>query len=81
MGARLAPRERSGLTLGILASCAQLGGASAPLLGGALGSVGLHVVFLVNAAAYLGALALMMFVARTPRVSIDPDLTAEPEAR
>ncbi len=81
LGARLAPPERSGLTLGILASCAQLGSASAPLLGGALGSVGLHFVFVVNAAAYLVALALMAMFARARRPSADPDLTAEPEAR
>jgi DHA1 family multidrug resistance protein-like MFS transporter len=81
LGARLAPSERSGLTLGILASCAQLGGASAPLLGGALGSVGLRVVFLVNAAAYLGALVLVMFVARTSRSASGQEPTAEPEGR
>src|SRR4029079_8266217 len=37
LGARLAPREHSGLTLGILASCGQIGSASAPLLAGVLG--------------------------------------------
>src|SRR6185295_850580 len=68
-GARLAPSERSGLTLGLLASAAQLGGATAPLLGGALGSVGLRVVFLVNATAYLGAAVLVLVAARgTPSV-------------
>ena len=77
----MAPAERSGLTLGLLASCAQLGSASAPLLGGVLGSVGLHFVFLVNGAAYLAALALMVFVARAPRPVADPGLTSEPEAR
>jgi MFS transporter, DHA1 family, multidrug resistance protein len=79
IGARLAPSERSGLTLGILASCAQLGGACAPLLGGLLGSVGLHLVFLVNAAAYLAALALMAFVARDQRPAVDPGHSSEPD--
>ena len=81
LGARLAPRERSGLTLGILGSCAQLGGAGAPLLGGVLGSFGLQVVFLGNAAAYLGALLLMVFVTRTPRPATNLEPTSEPEGR
>jgi DHA1 family multidrug resistance protein-like MFS transporter len=81
LGARLAPRERSGLTLGILGSCAQLGGAGAPLLGGVLGSFGLQVVFLGNATAYLGALLLMMFVTRTPRPTANLEPTSEPEGR
>jgi DHA1 family multidrug resistance protein-like MFS transporter len=81
LGARLAPAERSGLTLGLLASCAQLGSASAPLLGGVLGSVGLHFEFLVNGAAYLAALALMVFIGRAPRSVADPGLTFEPNAR
>ena len=80
LGARLGPPERSGLTLGILASCAQLGSASAPLLGGVLGGIGLHVVFLVNAAAYLVALALAAFGARTPRPPAIQELASEPEA-
>jgi MFS transporter, DHA1 family, multidrug resistance protein len=77
LGARLAPSERSGLTLGILTSCAQLGGASAPLLGGVLGSVGLRVVFVVNCAAYLGALALVTFMARTAHSASGRKRTAE----
>ena len=81
LGARLAPRERSGLTLGILGSCAQLGGAGAPLLGGVLGSFGLQVVFLGNAVAYLGALLLMVFITRTPSPAANLEPTAEPEGR
>jgi MFS family permease len=80
LGARLAPAERSGLTLGLLASCAQLGSASAPLLGGVLGSVGLHFVFLVNGAAYLAALGLTAFIGRAPRSVADSGLTSEPDA-
>jgi MFS family permease len=79
LGARLAPRERSGLTLGILASCGQLGSASAPLLAGVLGGAGLHVVFIVNAAAYVGAFALAAFVARTPRSASGLEPATEPE--
>jgi MFS transporter, DHA1 family, multidrug resistance protein len=79
VGARLAPREQSGLTLGILAGCGQIGSASAPLLAGVLGGAGLHVVFLANAAAYLGALALAALVARTPRAASGLQPVTEPE--
>jgi hypothetical protein len=44
-----------------------------------LGSVGLRVVFLVNAAAYLIALALAAIVARSPRSASSQEPTAEPE--
>jgi MFS family permease len=74
LGARLAPRERSGMTIGMLVSCAQLGGASAPLLGGMLGALGLHVVFLVNSVAYLVALTFAALGARSFR----PKPQAEP---
>jgi DHA1 family multidrug resistance protein-like MFS transporter len=80
LGARLAPRESSGLTLGILASCGQMGSASAPLLAGVLGGAGLHVVFLANAIAYGVALVLAKFGARTPRPVVDAELSAEPKS-
>ena len=80
LGARLAPRERSGLTLGILASCGQMGSASAPLLAGMLGGTGLYVVFLTNALAYGLALVLAKFGARTPRPVVEPELPAKTEA-
>ena len=38
-------------------------------------------MFVANAAAYIVTLALIVLFARTPRRSVDPDLTAEPEAR
>jgi DHA1 family multidrug resistance protein-like MFS transporter len=74
LGARLGPRERSGLTLGILASCGQLGSASAPLLAGVMGGAGLHIVFFANAVAYLIGLALAAFVMRKPREVAEPRL-------
>jgi MFS transporter, DHA1 family, multidrug resistance protein len=80
LGARLAPRERSALTLSILASCGQIGSASAPVLAGVLGGAGLHVVFVTNAAAYLVALALAGFGGRNPRPVVDTELSAKPEA-
>jgi DHA1 family multidrug resistance protein-like MFS transporter len=80
LGARLAPRERSGLTLGILASCGQLGSAGAPLLAGVLGGAGLHIVFVANAVAYAAALALAKFSARNPQSVVESDLSAQPEA-
>jgi DHA1 family multidrug resistance protein-like MFS transporter len=72
LGARLTPPERSGLTLGILASCGQLGSASAPLLSGIMGGAGLHLVFFVNAVAYLIGLVLAAFVMRKPRGMVEP---------
>jgi MFS transporter, DHA1 family, multidrug resistance protein len=74
LGARLAPREHAGLTLGILASCGQLGTASAPLLAGVLGGAGLHLVFFANAAAYLLGLVLTALVMRKPRGVVEPGL-------
>jgi DHA1 family multidrug resistance protein-like MFS transporter len=74
LGARLAPPERSGLTLGILASCGQLGSASAPLLAGVLGGAGLHLVFFANAVAYLLGLTLAAWVMRKLRGVLEPGL-------
>jgi DHA1 family multidrug resistance protein-like MFS transporter len=64
IGARLAPSDRAGLTLAILASFGQMGSASAPLLAGLLGGVGLQFVFFAIAVAYLGALALALVITR-----------------
>jgi DHA1 family multidrug resistance protein-like MFS transporter len=58
LGARIAPAERSGLALGLLASCNMIGGASAPLVAGLLGRLNLQWVFLANALMYLLALAV-----------------------
>src|SRR5215212_4423666 len=59
MGARLAPSERSGLTLSVLASCGMLGGAISPIMAGFLGQqLSLRVVFFATAAAYLIAVGL-----------------------
>jgi DHA1 family multidrug resistance protein-like MFS transporter len=77
LGARLAPREQSALTLGILASCGQLGSATAPLLAGVLGGAGLHLVFLANAIAYAIALALAKFGARDPHPLAAAELAAQ----
>jgi MFS transporter, DHA1 family, multidrug resistance protein len=72
IGARLAPSERFGLTLGILASCGQLGSGSAPLLAGVLGGAGLHVVFFANATVYLLGLVMAALVMRKPRGLAEP---------
>ncbi|MGE3273221.1 MAG: MFS transporter, partial [Chloroflexota bacterium] len=58
MGAHLAPSARSGLTLSMLSSCGQLGGAIAPILGGVIGGISLGYVFIANAGAYVLALGL-----------------------
>jgi MFS family permease len=79
LGARLVPRERSGMAIGMMVSCAQLGGASAPLLGGMLGALGLHVVFLANSVAYFVALTFAALSARSFRRKAQPDPTPESE--
>jgi MFS family permease len=81
MGARLAPSERSGLTLSVLASCGMLGGAVSPILAGLIGNqVSLRVVFFATAAAYLVAVGLTSLPtigrARVP----DKDRVAEAES-
>src|SRR5215212_3696161 len=58
MGARLAPSERSGLTLSVLASCGMLGGAISPIMAGFLGQLSLRIVFFATAAAYMIAVGL-----------------------
>jgi MFS transporter, DHA1 family, multidrug resistance protein len=58
LGAHLAPSNRSGLTLSMLSSCGQLGGALAPIAAGVIGGISLAAVFLANAGAYLVALIL-----------------------
>jgi DHA1 family multidrug resistance protein-like MFS transporter len=58
IGARMAPSERSSLTLSVLASCGMLGSASSPILAGMLSQVSLRAVFLATAAAYLIAVGL-----------------------
>jgi MFS family permease len=80
MGARMAPPERSGLTLSVLASCAMLGGAVSPMLAGLIGQFSLRYVFLANAVAYLIAfgLALLPSTGRAP--APDPDLAPASEA-
>ena len=79
MGARLAPAERSGLTLSVLASCAMLGGAASPMLAGLIGQASLRLVFLANAAAYLVAVALAALVAARGAPAPDPHRAREPE--
>ena len=64
-GARLAPAERSGLTLSLLSSFGQLGGAIAPMLAGLIGVYSLAAVFVVNAGAYLVALVTAAVFARS----------------
>jgi MFS transporter, DHA1 family, multidrug resistance protein len=75
MGARLAPPSRSGVTLSMLSSCGQLGGASAPMLAGLIGQLSLRSVFLTTGAAYLVALA----TAALPMLGRATAHEAEPE--
>ena len=61
MGARLAPSDRSSLTLSVLASCGMLGSASSPILAGLISQASLRIVFLATGAAYLLAVGLAIF--------------------
>jgi len=65
MGARLAPSERSSLTLSVLASCGMLGSASSPIMAGVISQASLRIVFLAMGAAYLLAVVLAVLPART----------------
>jgi DHA1 family multidrug resistance protein-like MFS transporter len=58
MGARLAPASRSGLTLSMLSSGGQLGGALSPMMAGMVSQISLSAALLANAGAYLVAFAL-----------------------
>jgi DHA1 family multidrug resistance protein-like MFS transporter len=58
MGARLAPASQSGLTLSMLSSGGQLGGALSPMMAGLISQISLSVALLANAGAYLIALGL-----------------------
>jgi DHA1 family multidrug resistance protein-like MFS transporter len=80
MGARMAPPERSGLTLSVLASCAMLGGAISPMLAGLIGQLSLRFVFLANAGAYLIALGLALLPSTGRAPAPEPDPAVAPEA-
>ena len=70
LGARLVPADRAGVALGALSASGGLGGAAAPLLAGAIGSLSLHAVFLVNAGLYVAALALALTVLASAQRSL-----------
>ncbi|MBA2451136.1 MAG: MFS transporter [Chloroflexi bacterium] len=80
MGARLAPPERSGVTLSMLGSCGMLGGAVSPMLAGLIGQVSLRSVFLATAAAYLvaAALAALPLMGRAPASGLDRAAESKP---
>ncbi len=79
LGAHLTPSARSGVTLSMLSSGGQLGGATAPILAGLVGQVSLVSVFLVNAAAYLVALALAALPSTVRVPAPDTERAAEVE--
>jgi DHA1 family multidrug resistance protein-like MFS transporter len=58
LGARMAPAERSGLTLSVLGSCGQLGGAISPMLAGLISQYSLKAVFVGNSVAFLVAFGM-----------------------
>jgi DHA1 family multidrug resistance protein-like MFS transporter len=76
-GVRLAPPERSAATLSMLSSGGQLGSASAPILAGMIGGVGLRYVFIANALAYALAAILAALPSRGRAWSPNPDPAAE----
>ena len=61
----------------MLSSGGQLGSASAPILAGMIGGVGLRYVFIANAVAYLLAAGLAALPSRGRARSSDPDPAAE----
>jgi MFS transporter, DHA1 family, multidrug resistance protein len=78
MGARLAPTTHTGLTLSMLSSGGQLGGALSPMMAGLIGQFSLVYALVANAGAYLLAIALAALPAtgRAPAPAEEP----EPEA-
>lgn len=79
MGARLAPPERSAVTLSVLASCGMLGSAISPILAGLIAQASLRYVFFATAAAYLVAVALAALPATRRAPVTDPERAAEAE--
>lgn len=79
-GARLAPPDRSAVTLSMLSSGGQFGGAVAPMLMGLISQGGLRYVFLANAAAYLVAVVLAALPTMGRARVSDPDSAAEAKA-
>ena len=80
MGARLAPSERSGLTLSVLASCGMLGGAISPILAGMMGQLSLRSVFVLVAVAYVVAVGLAVLPSIRAARATELEPAAEPEA-
>jgi MFS transporter, DHA1 family, multidrug resistance protein len=78
MGARLAPASRSGLTLSMLSSGGQLGGALSPMMAGMVSQISLSAALLANAGAYLVALALAALPS-TGRVAAMAEHPEQPE--
>ena len=80
-GARLVPADRSAVTLSMLSSAGQFGGAFAPMLMGVVSQAGLRQVFLANAAVYLGAVLLTALPQMgRARAATEPDSPAEAKA-
>jgi MFS family permease len=79
MGARLAPSERSSLTLSVLASCGMLGAAFSPILAGILGQVSLQSVFIATAVSYLVAVGLTMLPGARKVRATEPEPAASVE--
>ena len=81
MGARLAPSERSSMTLSLLASCGMLGSASSPIMAGLISQASIRVVFLATGAAYLLAvgLAVLPLIRRAGKQASSP--AGEPVSR
>lgn len=62
VGARIAPAERSGLALSVLASCGQLGSAIAPMIAGLVSQASLRVVFAATGGLYLVGASLVFLI-------------------
>ena len=80
MGARLAPPSQSGLTLSMLSSGGQLGGALSPMMAGLIGQISLVYALLANAVAYLIALGLAALPATGRAEAPEPERPTGSEA-
>lgn len=76
MATRAAPADRTGLAVGLLALCSNLGNGLAPILAGSLALLDLRAVFLVDAMLLLVALSVVARLRRAARTGSGPERSA-----
>jgi len=80
LGAHMVPASRSGLTLSMLSSCGQLGGALSPIMAGMIGQMSLSFALLANAGAYVVAVLLTAIAAPRSAAPATEEAASEPPA-